>query len=73
MNFLVPRNSDFSEKAWFYGTFSCPYGVPIGPPYWGGPPGTDTMLASGLAWLAWVAGFGLDLAWLWFGLGLDLA
>ena len=33
--------------------------------------GLRALLASGLAWLAWVAGFELDLAWL--GLGLDLA
>ena len=68
----IPR--DFSEKSWLYGTFLSP-GVPLqGLPIWGATGATGlapqtacllgwlgAWLAPGLAWLAWVAGFGFDL------------
>ena len=75
-----------SEKSWFYMHFSLPWGPLQGPPYRGGRRGSHRAgsiaeshaskaglglrLAPGLAWLAWVAGFGFDLAWLGLGFGL---
>ena len=69
--------------------FSLTWGPLQGPPYRGGRRGSHhagsiaeshaskaglgLRLAPGMAWLAWVAGFGFDLGWLGLGFGLDLA
>ena len=71
----LPR--DLCEKSLFYMHFSLPWGPLQGPPYRGGRRGSHRAgsiaeshaskaclglrLAPGLAWLAWVAGFGFDL------------
>ena len=67
--------------------FSLPWGPLQGLPIWGATGAATGLapqracllgwlgarLAPGLAWLAWVAGFGFDLAWLGIWIWFDLA